>query len=528
MSKDSKRKVSRRAILAAAGGLTAAGAALGQSQESLGNLMGGTMALDEAYNVSDNLWIGPDSAKGDVVAESGRLYMATDTQIDYYGDGNGWVEMGVGSSSKPVPDGHFGSLNTDEGYTETVPDDPTAIPNTDWVSQNASGGPEVVASPGDDLQTKVNDAQGGRLLLEAGDYEISEAITVPSNTTIMGTHAGAEVDGTTNPFGGSDTTERIVGSRLYTTGSNDCFVADGIQGFHIQDLGFAGFNRAINFGGNGGIAQLGHFRNLTFDSIVQAPIYVTNPLYQRWDNLFAVQCGRIARIRNNGPTIPNGTGLNAGNMLITNVFVDGADAPQHADGSGYGGAGYFVLEGSDLLNFINVNRMQWIKGQGYSGIFVDTQVRRCSFRGLDFESGQYGSWVDSGELRESYVEHQASNNGMGGGSFNGNTIVSHLSIDLDGAGSDYQNNWIKTSQTVGGDASLDPSNLVIEMGVIEWAEDSSRRANPVAGARRIWTARREPVWKDRQLRWRMASGRRDKHRWIWIDVSVDGERVATC
>jgi hypothetical protein len=44
-----------------------------------------------------------------VAAESGRVYMASDSQVEYYGDGGSWVKMGVGSSQEPVP-----SVTTDD------------------------------------------------------------------------------------------------------------------------------------------------------------------------------------------------------------------------------------------------------------------------------------------------------------------------------------------------------------------------------------------------------------------------------
>lgn len=97
-------RVPRRAVLAGAAGAAGVGLASGLgSDEADGTIYGGIMALNEAYNVSGDLWIGPDSAKGNVAAESGRVYMASDTQVEYYGDGGGWVKMGVGSPSEPVP-----------------------------------------------------------------------------------------------------------------------------------------------------------------------------------------------------------------------------------------------------------------------------------------------------------------------------------------------------------------------------------------------------------------------------------------
>lgn len=101
------RSISRRGLMSglggAAGGLAslASGGALSGDD---GDLFGGNAALSQAYNVADTkLWVGPDSAKGTVSAESGRLYYASDTQVQYVGDSGSWVLQGIGSSSQPVP-----------------------------------------------------------------------------------------------------------------------------------------------------------------------------------------------------------------------------------------------------------------------------------------------------------------------------------------------------------------------------------------------------------------------------------------
>jgi len=108
-----RQQWSRRGILAAIGaaGGTAGVQALTNGGDT-GSLYGGIMALQEAYNVAGELWIGPDSAKSNVAPDTGRVYLASDTQVHYHGDGTGWVKQGVGSSTEPVPEGHFQSLDT--------------------------------------------------------------------------------------------------------------------------------------------------------------------------------------------------------------------------------------------------------------------------------------------------------------------------------------------------------------------------------------------------------------------------------
>lgn len=116
---DSRRRLSRRAVLigAAGAGATGVAGALSSDGES-GRLFGGNMALQQAYNVSGDLWIGPDSAKGNVAAESGRVYVAADTQVEYYGDGGSWIKMGVGSAQEAVPAVH----TEDVDITQAVDD----------------------------------------------------------------------------------------------------------------------------------------------------------------------------------------------------------------------------------------------------------------------------------------------------------------------------------------------------------------------------------------------------------------------
>jgi hypothetical protein len=93
-----QQELSLRALLAAAGGLAATGVVSGDDSVS-----GGTMTLNQAYNTAGDLWQGPDSAKSNVSPDEGRLYVAVDTQIEYYGDGSVWQKMGIGSQAEPVP-----------------------------------------------------------------------------------------------------------------------------------------------------------------------------------------------------------------------------------------------------------------------------------------------------------------------------------------------------------------------------------------------------------------------------------------
>lgn len=111
----------------------AAGAQFAGEAEAL---EGGSMAQTEPNNVAGDLYKGPDAGKGDVDPKIERMYVAVDTQVTYYGDGNNWVKMGVGSSQEPVP-----SVTTDESVIKT---DRDPRPDADIISISDSR--EVLAS----------------------------------------------------------------------------------------------------------------------------------------------------------------------------------------------------------------------------------------------------------------------------------------------------------------------------------------------------------------------------------------------
>jgi hypothetical protein len=133
-------------MLLGLGGAMGSAAALGGG-DGTGNLYGGTMALSEAYKFAEGpdgaVWIGPDSAKANVNANAGNVYMASDTQIDYYGDGGSWTKLGVGSSSERTP-----SINTDDATitrefnparTESIHFVDFPVPSSEYWSSRSSG-----------------------------------------------------------------------------------------------------------------------------------------------------------------------------------------------------------------------------------------------------------------------------------------------------------------------------------------------------------------------------------------------------
>jgi len=136
-------------ILSAMGVSASAMAAAGASDDENGSLAGGTMALEEATKVAGDLWIGPDSAKSDVSAEAGRVYMASDTSVDYYGDNDSWTKRDVGSESEPVPNTYSESISTEEASFGSRP----------WCDVTEYGAVgDGVTDDSDAIQAAVNDA----------------------------------------------------------------------------------------------------------------------------------------------------------------------------------------------------------------------------------------------------------------------------------------------------------------------------------------------------------------------------------
>lgn len=109
-------ELSRRALLKAAGGVAALGATGATATVEVGD-----MAIGEATRVDGtDIWVGPDAGTADVDPDTARVYKAVDTQIEYYGTGSSWEQMGVGSQSEPVPEGHFDSLSADDATINDI------------------------------------------------------------------------------------------------------------------------------------------------------------------------------------------------------------------------------------------------------------------------------------------------------------------------------------------------------------------------------------------------------------------------
>jgi hypothetical protein len=104
-SDDSGRfPVTRRQTLGGTAATIAAalGVETSTAQEIIDTTGGSDMALQEAINVAGDLYVGPDSAKSTVAPDTGRLYKAVDTGVEYYGDGSSWTIQPVQTDSVTV------------------------------------------------------------------------------------------------------------------------------------------------------------------------------------------------------------------------------------------------------------------------------------------------------------------------------------------------------------------------------------------------------------------------------------------
>lgn len=199
--------VSRRALLSA---VAATGAAAGVAEAisgdgQLGDLFGGTMALQQAYKFAEGpdgaVWIGPDSAKANVNAASGNVYIASDTQVEYHGDSGSWVKMGVGSSTEPVPSVHTEDARSSEGWLKEADNtisNGTQVENLSFTAKNVWR--NVLPRPDAPNTLDVHETQFNADLFGSGTnyfqrYTIASGISTSiaaGELTLSSSSAGAE------------------------------------------------------------------------------------------------------------------------------------------------------------------------------------------------------------------------------------------------------------------------------------------------------------------------------------------------
>lgn len=184
---DGKLPLSRRqALIVGAAGGAGALATVAEALDSdgdTGTLYGGTMALSQAFKIADGIWVGPDSAKSNVAADSGNLYLASNTDVDYYGDGGNWVLRNVGSASKSVPEIHSQSHVTEvasiTGEQVLLYDDSTGLFDNYLISDFADIGAAI--------NQAITDASlGPTIILPSGRFSKTTTINLVSGTTLIG------------------------------------------------------------------------------------------------------------------------------------------------------------------------------------------------------------------------------------------------------------------------------------------------------------------------------------------------------
>jgi len=146
---------------------------------------GAVESLDELPNVDVTaLWQGPiDDRPSASDAPDGARYEATDQNLLYRNDpDNGWVVTNHGTESDPVPEGHYGSLDTDELFNDS-----------EILITGPSGGlyhtieTSSSTTPVDDAIATANNAGGGEVWLPTGTIDHSGGPVQPRHGVTINT-----------------------------------------------------------------------------------------------------------------------------------------------------------------------------------------------------------------------------------------------------------------------------------------------------------------------------------------------------
>lgn len=240
------RSISRRGLMSAIGG--AAGGMSSLVSGDLtggGDLYGGNAALSEAFQVADDkIWVGPDSAKSTVAAESGRVYMASDTSVSYIGDSGSWVgPQPVGSPSQSVP-----AVHTEE--QRFSPEKATV-----WVRQIENNVPKI--QPFTSIQAAIDAVTRTDSGFPRGDVWIMPRGAMGNSPDDTSTRYGEQVliDDFRTRVEGSGPSTRISASTsdytVYVKQADDCafgnvWVENNGEGDAIQMDGSEGHLYGIN------------------------------------------------------------------------------------------------------------------------------------------------------------------------------------------------------------------------------------------------------------------------------------------
>lgn len=207
--------LTRRRLLIGAGGITAGGIAAAAITTESGLFSEDGMALEKSYNVAGDLWIGPAGSRSGIEPSAGSVFVASDTQVYYFGDGGRWIEMGLGSAEGPAPSVYADSFNCNRVYDSTgryhgeLTGSKDAGVLTDAIEDRPEGANIIVPDPGFDLeweqQVDLPAAEAGfglytegcpRLTFPSGfsgDYAISKPATTAGTEDVWGYRLGGFV-----------------------------------------------------------------------------------------------------------------------------------------------------------------------------------------------------------------------------------------------------------------------------------------------------------------------------------------------
>lgn len=185
-------------------------------------------AWDELVEDTDELAVerGPAADRPAVGAYDDALFLATDQRTLWRWDAasSDWVaQAGLGSASSPVPGtSHFESIDTGSVSTRSI-------------FRNSV----TVVSPGDDLQNRVDAAdEGGTLLFEQGDHDITQMGTAVIDKPLSVQAQGGEVGGSAGATRGARllNTGTAIDSPILSWEGQSSNFSDLLSGFEISGL----------------------------------------------------------------------------------------------------------------------------------------------------------------------------------------------------------------------------------------------------------------------------------------------------
>jgi hypothetical protein len=262
------------------------------------------MALSQAYKVADGLWVGPDSLKSNVAADSGHLYIASDTSTVYNGDSGSWNSIGTiggGGTDVAIQDDGSGVV------------DPVALLNfkgSDFDVTNPTGSEADVTLTNDSVTVTAGDGLTG-----GGSVSLGSSVTL---------NAGIDIDN-----GGSD----VINAHGINAGTNLTATDDG-DGTVTMSASSGGTDVEVQDDGSTIVnpVDLLNFAGSDFD--------VTNPTGSNAKVVFSDDAVTQAKIAADavgstqlGTDAAGGSEINLSDVAGDNLTVDGTNDELDASGA---------------------------------------------------------------------------------------------------------------------------------------------------------------------------------------------------